>query len=416
MRELWTLPVAFYYLLAGLVFTAGVFALLLCVYRYHNRDRKNGLLDGGVFLLLFAATVVLSASLQGRQVVFKLPVDWRLVLAFVTASYVYLFLRFLVARKRYRHSLTPDSVKEALDNLGTCILFADDSGRVLLKNHKMSSFCFSAAGIDPQTLQDLQLVLHTLNCIDDAAQLYRTLEHKVWQYRQLLLTEPSLAGFTQVTIEDVTELYEANQLLKENNEALKQTNEKISLMLERLADRIREQETLALKTQIHNDIGVSLIALSKLFYEGTRSDVDAQINVLQNAVGYFANNRLVTEPDSVQNVKNHAAALGVTLNIEGDYSACEALVAHAAEVCITNCVYHAGGNSVRVEIRHAKNHDIITLTNNGLKPAGPIVEGGGLSALRKKAESDGGSMRIDYEPQFILTITTGGNNDSNNYR
>lgn len=51
------------------------------------------------------------------------------------------------------------------------------------------------------------------------------------------------------------------------------------------------------------------------------------------------------------------------------------------------------GNSCRMEI-----------TNNGRKPEGPIIEGGGLSALRRRIEDRGGVMTVESSPEFRLRV------------
>ena len=49
--------------------------------------------------------------------------------------------------------------------------------------------------------------------------------------------------------------------------------------------------------------------------------------------------------------------------------------------------------------------DILTITNNGKRPDGPIVEGGGLSTLRRRVERAGGTMVVQSLPIFKLTVT-----------
>ena len=44
-------------------------------------------------------------------------------------------------------------------------------------------------------------------------------------------------------------------------------------------------------------------------------------------------------------------------------------------------------------------------TNDGIQPTQPIVEGGGLGSLRRKAEGIGAVMTVESAPEFALTIT-----------
>ena len=47
----------------------------------------------------------------------------------------------------------------------------------------------------------------------------------------------------------------------------------------------------------------------------------------------------------------------------------------------------------------------ITFKNDGVNPTKPIVEGGGLTNLRRKVEEQFGTMEISIEPEFSLNVT-----------
>ena len=73
--------------------------------------------------------------------------------------------------------------------------------------------------------------------------------------------------------------------------------------------------------------------------------------------------------------------------------------------CTTNVVRHAGGSEMTVRIQSDERCVTAHITNNGAPPAGDITEGGGLSGLRRRVESAGGTMRLESRPSFALTIT-----------
>ena len=133
--------------------------------------------------------------------------------------------------------------------------------------------------------------------------------------------------------------------------------------------------------------------------------------MLQNAVGYFSNNRVAPSAGGVETAIQKARAMGVSLIIRGDYTECEALLAAACDVCVTNCVNHAHGTEVYVDITAENGENTIIITNNGTPPAQPIAEGGGLSSLRRTVEDAGGTMTVAHQPNFILTIVTGAKYD-----
>lgn len=46
-----------------------------------------------------------------------------------------------------------------------------------------------------------------------------------------------------------------------------------------------------------------------------------------------------------------------------------------------------------------------SFSNNGIPPERPVTETGGLAVLRKTVEDSGGSMSIQSEPTFLLSIS-----------
>lgn len=102
-------------------------------------------------------------------------------------------------------------------------------------------------------------------------------------------------------------------------------------------------------------------------------------------------------------------AIGVTIERRGVFPAEDTesaqLVEIAAHECLTNLVRHAGGT--RLEIIGGKTASgwRVRYLNDGSTPAGPIVEGSGLTALRARVEAAGGAMEVAHAPRFELTLT-----------
>ena len=397
------LPASVCRLISGLVFLAGLSRLVLILYKLSYKQKLKLLIyDLIVFALLFGCTVFLSASGYNR-----INIPW-LAFAFASALViVFSSLRILRFRKAMKNTVSPASIRQAFDNLETGIMFTDEDGRAILTNKKTALLCLEISGTFPQTEADVFASFEKADLIDEQKLIYSTPSGKILQLNKCSLNDSAPEGVSQITIQDVTALHKANVLLKEENEQLKKTNEKIVSMLERLSDRIREQETLALKTQIHNDIGVSLIALGNLIRHGETSNAGEQIDLLQNAVSYFSFNRVHAASGGIEQVKNHAKSLGVKLVINGDYEESQDLISAATEVALTNCVNHAGASELYLNITETESGKIIKITNNGSKPDKEIVEGGGLTSLRKEAESRGAEMRIESKKEFALIIELG---------
>ena len=306
--------------------------------------------------------------------------------------------------RRNQQQISPNSVKEALDNLNSGICFADESGRIVLINYIIGALISSVIGSYPQTLGEIEDAL--TSCTDLGNGIYRFSDGRVWLINTVPMQEDTLNGFTQTSAQEVTELYEANEQLKKDNEQLKKTNEEMQKLLERLADRIREQETLNLRMRVHDDIGTSLIAITNIMKGNAEDNLDEQISALQNAVGYFSN-ELPKQNDTLESVQKSAENVGATLLIDGklpDDKQTESLITLAARECVTNCIRHAKGNQIRIEIKENTQRYLVKFTNNGEKPKDKIKEGGGLSSLRKRIENAGGEMTIEHSPEFVLLL------------
>ena len=400
-----------YRALAALLFLAAMAQLALCLYEAvcHVRARRR-IADGAVFLALLLLTALVSAASIREPSPAALP-----PLLLVPAAVLALVRSAVVMRRTYRASketLSPTSIKQALDNLNSGVLFADETGRVILANHTIARLALPLSGSYPQTRMELEAALAALpaGCgverLGGTSALYRFPDGRVWRFQTVPLTDAALTGYTQTTAQDVTALYETNARLERENAALQEANRSMRRMMDRIADRIREQETLNLKMRIHNDIGTSLIALTEMARGGARGDLDRQMKTLRFAVSCFTQDRAGV-PGAFEDVCRQAAETGVELRLEGyipQNSTVEQLIAAAAGECVTNCVRHAKGKVVTVNVTERRGVCTAKITNDGDPPSGPIAEGDGLSALRRRVEKAGGEMHISHAPRFLLIL------------
>ena len=81
------------------------------------------------------------------------------------------------------------------------------------------------------------------------------------------------------------------------------------------------------------------------------------------------------------------------------------LLTCAVRECVTNAVRYAEASELYAEFTETDTDATVVLTNNGKPPAGEIVEGGGLSTLRRRVERAGGIMIVQSRPVFILSVT-----------
>ena len=394
------------------LFFASVLQFLLCLYRHICREPAwQRFWDADILcILLLLLSLIRSATEDG---IYSLRFPWLLVPVLSAAVLLYAAFALRSTIRRSRQSLSPNAVRQALDDLNSGILFADGNGKLVLINNTMSRLSYALTGAYPQLLPELQRALEHppaesgIASVGAVPHMYRFPDGRVWRFVTVPLEDPELPGFSQMTAQNVTALYEANAHLREENDALRRTNEKIQRMYERLADRIREEETLKLKMRVHDEIGTSLIALSELLEEGSGADPERQLQTLQNAVSYFAGAR-PSDPGSFADAQEKAAEMKVALLLEGQLPSSRALTeiaTAAARECVTNCVRHAGGHRVTVHVSSDGSLYRVTITNDGCPPEGPVQEGGGLSGLRRRVEAAGGEMHTAWQPAFALLLS-----------
>lgn len=402
------LPDASRHLLAELFFLAVVAQLALCLYQQLCRcARVRRICDWALLVLLLCFCAHTLAALGGK---ITSGVPWPLLPMAAALTFVHVARGIHRAYRESRETLHPSSIKEAIDNLDSGLLFSDAAGKTVLINRTMGTLASELIGAYPQMREELAAALAEPSAESGVGKLegdlYRFPDGRIWRIRSVPLSAPELSGFTQTTAQDMTELAAINDRLARDNETLRETITKMQKMVERIVDFIPRQEMLSLKIRIHNDIGASLIVLSELVQNGAQEEADAQIRALSNALRYFG------RPDAAvsgtfEAARRQAAEMKVSLLFDGEApqsAETEALIAAAASECVTNCVRHAGGSAVTVTVTAHAGICTATITNDGKAPDGPIAEGGGLSSLRKQVESVGGEMHISHTPRFTLIL------------
>ena len=403
MTALFTASGPVRHMLAAALFITVILQLFLCLYEQVCRaGRGKRAADRVILLVLTGLCACLMAANNGGVYPGWL---FALVPPAAVISSIYALTGMRRAYRLRRDTLSASSVKEALDNLNSGILFSDADHRAVLVNYTMGDLAASLSGSYPQTLDDLYQAIDKAEALPDASGLYRFPDGRVWSFRTEALDGTGLEGFSQVTAQDVTELFSINRQLAAENAELNAAIEETRRMLDLVEDRVREQETLDIKVRVHNDIGKSLISLSELM-NGGAGDQNEELHTLHKAVSLFSGGGPAL-PGTLEEVRRDAAEMGVTLITDGvipkDDDA-ERLIASAARECVTNCVRHAKGNTVTVHTEADSGVYNVMITNDGEPPRGPVTEGGGLGSLRRSVEAAGGEMRVLHSPVFALML------------
>lgn len=173
---------------------------------------------------------------------------------------------------------------------------------------------------------------------------------------------------------------------------------------------IREEETLAMKLRVHDDIGHSILATRRVLLQNTdQKEIRATAALWEQSISVlYRSSQMRAQSEPLEAAKERAEKLGVRVLLAGDEPRTQrmrALIALAISECASNCVRHADGTELYVCFWQKPDCIAVSLTNNGAAPKGKITEGGGLSMLRQRIEESGGKMEIQSVPRFKLMLS-----------
>ena len=170
---------------------------------------------------------------------------------------------------------------------------------------------------------------------------------------------------------------------------------------------MREEENFAVKTHVHDEVGL-LLSLSRKLFKQQEDDL-AAMRELGKAWSRVSETLGIAEQDAaLGELASVIAGIGVKLTVRGELPQSgnlAYLLTVAIRECATNTVRHAEGSEMTVDISDADGYVCASITNNGKLPEQEVTEGGGLGALRRRIESAGGTMAVESAPVFRLNIT-----------
>ena len=377
-------------LLTGTI--AGLFGCMSAV-RRHRRFAFAVCL--AIASLDFAALAVLLSRLPESETLS--PVPWTAAALSLTA--LSLFASFTLWHKS-RRQLSPVSIKESCDHLPSALCFAWENGQPFLKNLKMDELSHLITGEALLNANDFWKTVEPQPIV--------TLENgQTWNFERVQM-EASGRTVYQISGTNITEEAQLQWELEEDNLRLKAMNRRLRQYGQDVQAATREKEILRAKTRVHDQIGHALLQ-TRQFLSGTQGDAESVCTAWRQNVrlllGKYADEQ---RADAFEQLSRAAQAIGVTIERSGvfpeDGTEAAQLAEAAAHECLTNLVRHAGGTRLEIIGEKTESGWRVRYLNDGAAPAGPIVEGSGLTALRARTEAACGAMETAHEPRFQLTL------------
>lgn len=332
---------------------------------------------------------------------------WPLLLLTATAVY---YVQMIREERRYHgNTIDKSSIKEGVDQISSGLCFYIKGGRVILANSRMNALCHAITG---HALQDAQAFWKTLSGGEVqpgvkrlAFGLYpcfRLPDGTVWSFAR-----EELEGFIQLTAADTTQQQALTDELRDKNLDLAALNLRLRRHGENVDELARSRERLETKVRIHGELGQALLAARRYLLDETTQEPPVDI-WRRNIAMLRKEMESRKAEDPMQILRKAADSAGVQLNILGQMpqdSEYRQFFLWAASEALTNAVFHAGARMLNVTLTETETDRSMRFTNDGTRPTKPVIEGGGLSSLRRKLESMGAAMIVESSPEFALTVT-----------
>ena len=369
----------------------------------------------GAMLLLNATLYVLmqlDSRITGAEQGLHLHVPYA-VLMLATVLSIALGAWLLLSETKNRKTINHRSIKESLDNLPTGVCFFNEAGLPVLCNHAMQRFSFAVCGKDVQFITDLEHCLAddyipTTDARKDG-RVFVLPDGRAWHLEKRTFTNESGNRYTQYIATDVTELHEHRVELQEENAQLRRVQSDLQVLSANVVTVTREEEILNTKMRVHDEMGRCLIEARKYLREGSSESIPENvISAWQRAVSMLKYNNETADEDMLSQVRKTCESVKLGFVQVGKLPKEESaayLLTCAVRECVTNAVRYAGASELYADFTETETDATVVVYNDGKQPDSEIIEGGGLSTLRRRVERAGGSMTIQSRPRFQLTVT-----------
>ena len=277
----------------------------------------------------------------------------------------------------------------------------------------MHRFSFAVCGKDVQYITDLENDL-AKDFISSAGvskdgNVFILPDRKAWKIEKRSIADEKGNIYTQYVATDVTDLNRNREELMKENEQLRKVRAELKKLSANVVEVTREEEILNTKMRVHDEMGRCLIEAQKYLQEDREDSIPDSVALLwKRAVSMVKYNNDIPNEDMLSQIRKACESMRLAFIQNGNLPKQEKVAyifTCAIRECVTNAVRYAKANNLYATFAENENEFTVTVTNDGIKPEKEIVEGGGLSTLRRRVERIGGFMRIDSKPQFVLTVT-----------
>ena len=400
-------------LILSIIAMMSLIGCMIINFRSRNSIRK--LVEIFFVLMVNAILYVImqvDSRITGADQPLPLKIPYIVFLVAVSMSLAYA-VDIILRETKNRDTINTTSIKEAFDNLPAGICFFNSEGLSVLCNRAMHRFAFEVCGHDVQYITDLQKCMEKdfipMEGVTKQGKAFIFPDGKVYQLDNRVDTYKDEGEYTEFIVMDITDLHRKSIELTDETNQLRRAQEELKRLSANVVAITREEEILNTKIRVHDEMGRCLIEARKYLSENDNEDIpESVVKSWSRAVSMLKYNNEPEDEDMLSQIRQTCEAVGLTFKQTGELPKDEEaayILTCAVRECLTNAVRYAGANELYADFSESESFAQVSITNNGKQPDNEIIEGGGLSNLRRRVERAGGTMIVKSNPRFRLTVT-----------
>ena len=376
---------------------------------------KRMLRDSLIALLLFAADSWFLLLFTG-EVDVDFPLAW-VLLPIVLAIFMNMKIDLYTSQSR-NQEISRFSIQESTNKFPIGLCFSRLDGHPYLVNARMDELSYRIADQPVKNANEFFTQVQAGNregiCRTerDGIPLLRFPDGRTWSF-QKELQKTDGEEILQIVAIDTTELELLLEKRRNENRKLEKINRRLQEYGKSVESLATAKEWLDTKMRIHDTIGQNLMATKYLFYdkgdearrEAIRENWRRTVRMLQH------DEDVVESEDGMKYFLEAAGKVGVAVHLDGtipEAPSVRELVSASGIQMLTNAVRHAEARELWVLIEDEPMNCRMLFYNEvkdeAKRGSGTVVEGGGLSGLRKKVEELGGIMTVSSGEYFQIEI------------
>jgi len=327
------------------------------------------------------------------------------------------YLKIYQLNKLRNSNITVYSIKEAMDTLNVGLLFSDSRGNINLINDKMKellSIIFVKNYRDFLKLEkDLKCFKNTdqIKCIElDESYVFRLGHLESWLFKKEKIIVRDKV-YIQFAAFDISELDSATIKLECIQDKLINNKKKLEEILNNLEEVKTTEELIRVKTIVHDAMGQRVSALQRVMVDGNFKDYNSLMILTSGLMNDIRKDMNEPAIDRLTNMIQAFEEIGVKIYIEGGLPENEEIKFLFIDIIregIINAVRHGLAANINIIMDKKENMCYLEISNDGKIPKKNIMEGYGISNIRKKVDSLNGEFQIKYIPKFSIEVKIGG--------